>query len=513
MSNFNKINNIKSDFQNNLETSTMFKTTKGLLSSFGEFINNHKSMLYGLIGASVLNVALGSIQNANATPTSSEITRDYTSDYTQLNIAKQIVEFNKNIEMGNNVHQLKAIKTQGVDLNEETLRQITQLEFGTSIEVKNPFWENTVLNVINNTGSVFGFKSDVKGNFLNPLERGVEFQVTHENAHLLVDSSTNAISVDFEELNMFLDNFANVKGQSRDDLIRFMIYHEAAHASARQSYQINPEQARGIDISGSEMHSDIAALTLIGVETKSMDRFNAAIDMIIKTRVFTSISDSDHNTVYPLIELKKAINENPELLNMKKSDISEFSYFVTKKMLDKSFENNTEIIALRGSLSKNMDQILSDMKNGNNSEAINYYAGKVLNKGVEGFNIQEFKEKQPERRWETLAYRISDNLHKHADYIDLASVTYKNSNEFSKTNTTEQFLKVFEKTINKLNDHANKEPVLDANAISVVKNKIKMDELNYDYTKVMEMTKNLKDKDNKIEVTQKTNLKSNKFDS
>lgn len=45
MSNFNKINNIKNDFQDNLETSSMFKSTKGLLYNFGEFINNHKSNL------------------------------------------------------------------------------------------------------------------------------------------------------------------------------------------------------------------------------------------------------------------------------------------------------------------------------------------------------------------------------------------------------------------------------------------------------------------------------------
>ena len=509
MNNFKKLETIKNNFQDNIENSPMFDGTKGILSNFGDFINKHKSMLYGLVGASVMNFAINSMQPVMAEPAPVEMTQAYKSDYSQIDLAKEVSEFNKNVEMGNKVHQLKSLHTSAVTLTSETITNISNLKEGETLQVINPFWENTVLEVKNTTGSTFGLGNDQSGSYLEYIDRGIEHQVTHDNAGLLVDISNHGLYLDFNELNNFLDITAEATDPDyRMDLTKFMIYHEAAHASARQSYNINPNEARAIDISGSELHSDVAALTLIGVETKSLDRFNAVTDMMIKTRIYTSISDSNHNTTYGLIELKKAINENPELLNMKQSDISEFAYMVTKKMIEKDFNNDHQMIALKGNISTNKEDILNDIKLGNNSDAINYYAGKTLNKGVDGFNIENYKANNPERRLTSLANRIEQEVTKHANHADVASVTYMNNAKKS-----DNLLDNIDATISQLTYNANSNPILNAKTLSVIKAKVQSDELQYDYSKIIEIAKELKETNHSSELSQKIGLKSNKLSS
>lgn len=514
MSKFREISEIKEQFQNKLETSNQFNISKGVLSHFSDFINEHKSTLYALIGASVMNFAINSLQPVMAAPVPTEISQSYKSDYSELNLSQQVAEFNKNIDLGNNVQQLKAFSTKGVDLDSETIVNITQLKEGESLDVKNPFWENTVLEVKNTTGSTFGLKNDQTGSFLDFIDAGLEHQVTPDNAHVLVDTSSHRLSLDFNELNRFLDRFAQATDPVyRMDITKFMIYHEAAHASARQSYNINPESAREIEISGSELHSDIAALTLIGVQTKSLDRFNAVVDIMIKCRLLTSLEDSNHNTTYGLIELKKAINENPELLNMKQSVVSEFAYTVTKKMIDKNFDNDPEVIKFKSGLSTDKDDILNDMVEGNKTTAINYYAGKTLNRGLEGVKMDEYKANNPERRLKSLSYRIAEGLKNHADYMDVTSITYMNKSENKITKDADDFNQYSSATISKLTYNVNTNPILDAQTIAMFKSKVRSDELEYDYSKIIEIAKGLKESHHNEQLSQKIGIKNNKLSS
>lgn len=514
MNNFKKIEAIKNNFQDSLASRPNFYGTKNILSNYSEFINRHKYTLYGLVGSSVIALAINSVQYFMENKAPTKVTQSYNSDYSQIDLSKQVVEFNKNIDMGNKVHQLKAFHTSGVDLNTESIQTILQLKVNHSIQIKNPFWEKSILEVKNTTGATSGVDNKRDGSYIDFVEPGFHYQVNHENANMLVDTSTYRISLDFDEINAFLNENAKKNDHNfRMDITKFVVYHEAAHAATRQSYNINPITTKKFDISGGELHSDLAALTLIGVETKSLERFNAVTDLIILMRVKTSLYHSDHNTTYGLVELKKAINENPELLNMKKEVVSEFAYAITDKMINKNFDSDPEIIAFKGNLMANKDTILHEMKSGKNTKTINYYAGKVLNKGIEGFKIDEYKAKNPERILVSVAGKIEKDLMKPSNYVDVASIAYLNQSQSTKTKNVKDFRKYAASTISKLTYNANTNPIIDSKMIAMFKTKINTDELQYDYSKIIEIAKELKESDHKNELSQKIGLKGSKFSS
>lgn len=516
MSRLTQILEIKNNFEHTLNTTEpeAFVATKGILSDFGGFINKNKGMLYGLLGASLLNFAITSMQPVIAAQAPAEMSQSYNSDYSQIDFAKQVAEFSKNVNTGNAVfNATTATQDHRLEINDETINMISNLKEGESIMVVNPFWKNGTIEIKNTTGEKFGLFGDHSGSRLAIGEHGAEHQIDHDNAHMRVDGTTYLMNIDTNELNKYLDNFVGTQDPVlRNDLTRFMLYHEAGHATPRQSVELDKVAAEKLDTVDGELHSDVAALTLIGTETGSLTRFNNVINEVIKTRAVTSTYGSTHTTTYGLVELKKAMNDNQELMNMKQANISEFAYLVTQKMSGVNFDGDKEVVELRDGLGSSKEDILASIMAGDHDDAINYYGGKVLDKGTNNFEINKYKESNPERRLGSLANLISRDLKGHATHDDIAAISMINAQKTIKNdaNSDGSSMDIINETVRSLTERADKNPILNHNTIAVVKAKIKIDELQYDYSKIIEIAKEFKENQNS-DVVMKIGLKSNKI--
>lgn len=508
MDNFEKLNKVNGNFKSQLENKNDYELTKGILSNFGDFINKNKTMLYGMLGATVMNFALSSMQPVIAAQQEpSHISQ--TVKISNLNtFEKQFLDYNQNIKMGNSPSSLKAISSNSsvVALNSDSIKAISNLKEDEFITVQNPFWANNVIQM-KKSFNQHAMKQN-QSYFDDSTNKGVSHQLTHNNASLMVDSSEQQMFINFTEVNGFLDNFAEAKTENeRMDLTKYVIYHEAAHGSTRQSVTMDPASASKMTELDMELHSDLSAIMLIGVETGNLARFNYVADMIINSRMTTIQYDFEHSTSYGLIELKKAVNEHPELLKMKKGDVSEFSYNIVKKLSEKDFSTIPEYNEIKGDLKSDKQSILEDMKNGKNTESINYFAGKVYNKGVFGFDYKNFDE----ARWSKLAVRISEKMKNSVGYDDIpASMLISVKKEVDKLNVQEDKYAdiVIGKIVSKIEKQIDESPVIDGNMIAIAKTKIKMDSM-YESSTIQEITKTFNQKNNNDSIVKSSGFKNN----
>lgn len=498
MDNFEKLNKVNENFKSQLENKNDYELTKGVLSNFGDFINKNKTMLYGMLGATVMNFALSSIQPVLAAQQEPAHISQTVKVSNLDTFESQFLDYNQNIRMGNLPSNLKAIssKSEIVPLNSESIKAISELKENESITVKNPFWANNVIEMKKS------FNTDVmrqnQSYFDDFTNKGISHQLTHDNASVIVDTSEQKMFIDFSEVNGFLDHFAKAKTEEqRMDLTKYIIYHEAAHGATRQSMTMDPEAASKMKTLDMELHADLSSIMLIGIETGSLTRFNYVVDKIIDSRMTTIQYDFTHSTSYGLLELKKAVNEHPELLKMKQGDISEFAYNITKKLSEKDFSVTPEYTDMKGNLKDDTNSILNDMKTGNNSESINYFAGKAYNKGIFAFDYKRFDESRLPR----LASKISEEMKKPVGYDDIpATMLMTTKKEVDKLNISEDKYAetIISKIVNKIEKQIEESPVIDPQMLSIVKTKIKMDAM-YDSSTIQEVSKSLNQKnDNTI---------------
>lgn len=311
-----------------------------------------------------------------------------------------------------------------------------------------------------------------------------------------------------EATKSFLDNFVRESDPAkRMVLIKYVIYHEAAHASVRQSPELQNTQYEDASKLDREMHSDLSAFTLIAVQDKNLDNFNYGIDTMIKSSLASTQDDNEHNTTYGLIELKKAFNENPELVNMKVEDISEFAHMINNKLKNMDFKNTNEIKTFIENVEVNKESLLENVKEGKNIFVINYFAGKIYNKG-ESYNIQKMYTIN-ENRVSNILENVAQQLSGKMGYEDFSTIIYKNQGEkIGEINSLEKFQEKTENTIKELSQHIDKSSALDSKFLSVIKAKINIDDVKYDYSKISEMINNLKEK-NETNTFTKIDLKNN----
>src|SRR5690606_6882914 len=121
------------------------------------------------------------------------------------------------------------------------------------------------------------------------------------------------------------------------------------------------------------------------------------------------IGDSNHNTLYSLIELKNLVNNNPELLNLKKDDIVEFSFQLKEQISQNDFSNMLRDKLSESGFDYSKEGILNDIKSGNNIELMDIVAKDILwgNK-----KISDVKAEFTEERLEKLADRIESGMFK-----------------------------------------------------------------------------------------------------
>lgn len=475
MNHIEKIRENKNKALNSLIELNGFENTKGLLSNFADFISENKSVVYALTGVSL---ALSATKTFNVEDISNLISKYEISqsveklNNSEIDYSSSLKDFQKEVNLGNSIINNNFLKHQDAKkLNDLDILKISSMQEGETTFFKNPFIKNNVIGLkINNE----------IGSFLDEKPVGANFQVTEHNHHMFIDNAEVMINFNNIYQEQFMNNFANVKTETqRIDLTKFIIYHEAAHSSKRQSAHIDPSSASEIEHRFLEMQSDVAALMLIGKEAKDLSRFNYTIDTVINLRIANLDKTSDHNSTYGLIELKKIVNENPNILNMQQEDIAEFSYRFTNEMEKLSFEDNPVVHNIKSNLSFEEDNIVEKLKSGEDVSHISYYFSKMYNKGVDGINAVDFLNKTHPTRIKRTLDRVSDNYNKEARHDDVVGLTYLNNkikhSESPWYVAMHETKKDLEKMVD-LNPRINKE------FINMINSKIKIDEINYDFS-------------------------------
>jgi hypothetical protein len=481
MNNFEKIKNLKNEFSSNISDKEEFKNSIGLLKDFGNYLKKNKGLLIGLIGVALINVssqaAAPIIKNMQET--------QITQNINELDISEALKDFQKDVEINNSIVNTRFIETKvKEEINAEHIKDLLSMEINESVLLKNPFVKNQVLKInITESGSTH----------LSEKSGLPNFSLNNENKNILLDKGEQQIFFNIKDFKLYANNFAQVKNEKETlDLAKYIIYHEAAHATRRQSEHLDQEAFKNMRHVEIEMHSDISALLLLAKENNSIEDFNRVIDTIIKNTVsLLDNSSNDHSTAYGLIEFKKVINENQELLNINKEDISEFAYRFVKEIQKIDFTNESVVADAKDKLNKDNSLILNDLKNGENLDYINYYFSKKYNKGVDGFKVEDYINKGQIARIERQLPRVIEDVKseiKHDDFIGLSYL--KNKKELEKENVDNLWHKVMIKTIKEIEDKVNENPKIDKNIVNLMKAKIKIDEINYNVEDIKELVMN-----------------------
>lgn len=331
MSKFDKIANIRENFDDTLYQVDEFKTTKGLLYDFGKYIKENKAVLIGLLAATSINAisqlsavkdldfgALLSSQTQYETvvqqqssPMPTEIV--VKSDFSGLNMQSNLQTFKDTVALSNAVTNSNYIGKDLPSLSIDGINQLRTMPERTPLVFKNPFWENNVIELEN---------TPINSAFYRDGE--VEINADIHSAAILANNTEERIVINFEEVSGIMD-FIGVKQEDRDLMTKYVVYHEAAHGSFYQSREFNIQNQldkREVDV---ELHSDMATVMMLGSESKSLQEFNKLADYVIDFRMKRMEKTISHNTTYGVAELKQLVNKNPELLNMKPGDISAFT--------------------------------------------------------------------------------------------------------------------------------------------------------------------------------------------
>lgn len=128
--------------------------------------------------------------------------------------------------------------------------------------------------------------------------------------------------------------------------------------------------------------------------------------------------------------------------------------------------------------SVNTENLMGDITNSKNIDYVNYYAGKLYNKGIQEFDIHKFMEKVPVSRMERLIPKLSAEIQKDSKYDDIASLSYLKN--FEKVKSEGGTYKDLNEEIKKdLESRVSQNPAIDNEMIQMMKTKIKIDELEY----------------------------------
>lgn len=482
MNAFDKINSLKENFEENIKDVNNFNSSKGLLKDFGNYLEKNKGLLIGLIGIALVNIGSQASAPIINQIKSSEITQMQNID--EISYDNALKDFQNNVDLNNGIVNKSFIKQNiSKEINETEIENMLSMNSGDNLFLKNPFAKNQTLEIkITDQGnSHLQEESNLKG-----------FQISNENVGVFIDDAEQSISFNVKDFEQFAYNFAEVKNDKEKlDFAKYIVYHEAAHATRRQTAHVDHKttsQLRHVEI---EMHSDISALLMIAKENQNIKDFNRVIDVVIKSNIVQLDSASDHNTGYGLIELKKVMNENPELMQMKKEDISEFAYRFVKEVQNIDFTSHPVVMEMKKEMDKETDLIMEDIKNGKNLEYVNYYFSKSYNKGATGFSVEKFLENGQAKRIERQLSKATADVKKEIKYDDLVGLTYlKNFKEIEKENNPMAWLIVAEKTIKEIEKEVENNPRVSQEIVNLMKSKISIDEINYNVSDIQDLISN-----------------------
>lgn len=460
MSSLKELDFIKNEFNKNINSidDNNFKHTKGLLTNFGDYIEENKTFLYGLAGITLFGAV-----NKSAVEVFNYLKEDssYTQQIEQINnngidIYNKIKEFNKASNYNHSTINVNYKK----DLQEINFNEIEKLYETTDkvVEYKNPFWKNNTFKLVIDNESFPHFLGEIK-----PNER---IDRVDNESMLLMDRGENTITLDIKDI----EYMAKEGGVSNLPLFKkFVLYHEAAHGSKDQLYH----NGKTMDLIDREINSDLSALMMIGVETKDLQVFNEATQDLINFRSgAVKHSDYTHNTVYSIMELKNAINNNPNLLNLKKDDIVEFSNQFQDQIKQHDFSNKIKNTLDSSGIDYTKEGILKNIKEGNNISVLDVVAKEFLwnNK-----RIADVKDEFSEERLDRLARRLENDMFRNPNQAKLSEMVY-----YSKGMDKNEMIKNLELAI-------KEDSAINPEFIKMIDSKIKIDELDMDFKSLQQV--------------------------
>lgn len=471
MDSFQKLHNIKEAFDDRLYQTEDFKITKGLLYDFGAYLEQNKGVLYGLLGASIFNIAANAIPaNNNATVNTfnnpvviEQMKNKLDSNLINsrgMDVYSKIESFKAGVQLGNTIQNHSYIGHEIHALNSDTIKGLKDEAVGTVKVFENPFWKGNFveINITHDHGNQFIFPSPY------------QFEVNSKNSLLLVDNSQQKLNYNNEEA----IGFARYSESNNVELVtKYIVYHEAAHASFRQAYRLGADA----DVLKGEVHSDITSLTMIGVESKSLNEFNEAADMLMKLRV-KSLEQGDygHNDSYAISELKKVINENPDLLKMKVTDISEFSHILTETLFKENVKQNNAHLLEKMGITLDKNSIFNDLKASRNLDLYDSVGVKLTHNY--NFRSEIMTVDGIDSRIENFAKKIEKEMKDHMQFDAVSTLMFRdNGGDVAKTTKA-------------IHDNVEKHPIISKTVIDPIKQKVHIDGLEYDLSKVNDIRLN-----------------------
>lgn len=470
MSKFDKIANIRENFDDTLYQVDEFKTTKGLLYDFGQYIKENKAVLIGLLAATSINAlsqlsvikdmdfgALLSSEtqyetviNQQSTPMPTEIV--VKSDFSGLDMKSNLETFNDTVALSNAVTNSNYIGKEIPSLSMAGIEQLKTMPERTPLVFKNPFWENNVIE-LENTPINSAFYRDGK----------VEINADIHSAALLANNTEERIVINFEEVNGIM-GFIGVKQEDHDLMTKYVVYHEAAHGSFYQSREFNIQtqlDKREVDV---ELHSDMAAIMMLGVEAKSLQEFNKLSDYVMTFRMKRMETDISHNSTYAIAELKQLVNKNPELLNMKPSDVSSFTAVIANQVTNHKF-SDVELADLKDyGVDFSKAKILDDFYNGKNN-TLYHSMREDISPSFNIDNIQKMPEELKMRKFDGVAKRFAATFQESAKHDVVTSMMNAHNNWD------------LAKTAKDLNEYVKNHSILDQGMNNAIDYKVQMETL------------------------------------
>ena len=483
MSNFDNISKIKENFVENLnENNSYFNKAKSALINFDNFMQNSPKIVTSLSAACI--VAIASVGY--------NIYEDNRTVSLEMYNTNQVAQVKNRTEAMTTEflkipHEVSQIKNKNYnddiyEFNNGSHEYLRDLPSDKSTVFKNPFWPNNIVTVYNKPNEYSKYHPERLNN--NPI-----------------DKSNHVIDMDYNQIR----ERGVIMGVSYDKQYlteSLVFYHEAAHASYSQSIPYSGATTNRID---NELKSDISALIYIGHQKK--EDFDYLIDKAIAFRILTLSEDGNmegfsHNTAYGLMELKKAVQKNPMILDIQPENISQFSDMFVKELKSVNLSNHhqNDLKEMTYPTSEEVHSDIKANKKSNMYKSIFYYqiheglSNNKYNRSLLPSIKESFKDpKDIQKISETIANTLKTNLR----YDTLASIVLQNSdNPYD--------------AITKMNEMANKNPALKNDFITAIAkgNLIYMDELKVNVAPVREIEETVKKE--QLRLLEQQNENSNK---
>lgn len=446
---FEQLSDVKVEFQNNLQDKKEHSLSKGLLENFAKTFSEHKGLLLAMSAVSLL----GNFKNINFEKVTPETSMHQEFDLSGYKDYKEGLEISNNFT---NVNYKANIKKLDIDSIHTIL---DQKENSKDYVFTNPYTEKNIITLKIE-------KEDPNGSH-TVLNDGKPVPLNLTNSLLMMDHSKHDIIIDTSQLK----SIKNLGFSSSQETINsYVVMHEIAHTTFRQS----PAYDSKYSLQDRETHADLSSIIFVSKHSANpLKTFNELSDDILHFRYMgltldDKSSDITHNSVYPVLELKNAINNNPQLLNMKDTSITEFSHKLTENLSKKDYSFMTDSYFKKSGIELSEDSILKDLRSNEPSSLVRRGVDKIFDSGNSTEKVTKLIQGSPESRANKIAQRIKSDLDGPQTYTNMIENIFLSSKKEDFKNIVDNLYKDVQKNSN-----------LDSSFINTVKQDIYFDSLDF----------------------------------